>query len=34
MSWSKKARKPSDVVKPGDSVEAVVLHVSPGERRI
>jgi small subunit ribosomal protein S1 len=34
MSWSKKARKPSDVVKPGDTVEAVVLHVSPGERRI
>ena len=34
MSWAKKARKPSDVVKPGDSVEAVVLHVSPGERRI
>jgi small subunit ribosomal protein S1 len=34
MSWSKKARKPSDVVKPGDSVEAAVLHVSPSERRI
>ena len=34
MSWSKKARKPSDVVKPGDSVEAVILNVSPGERRI
>ena len=34
ISWSKTARKPSDVVKPGDSVEAVVLHVSPGERRI
>jgi small subunit ribosomal protein S1 len=34
MSWSKKARKPSDVVKPGDAVEAVVLHVSPAERRI
>jgi small subunit ribosomal protein S1 len=34
MSWSKKARKPSDVVKPGDAVEAVVLHVNPGERRI
>jgi len=34
MSWSKKARKPSDVVKPGDSVEAVVLHVNQGERRI
>jgi small subunit ribosomal protein S1 len=34
MSWSKKARKPSDVVKPGDTVEAVVLFVNPGERRI
>jgi small subunit ribosomal protein S1 len=34
MSWSKKARKPSDVVKPGDSVEAVVLNVNPAERRI
>jgi len=34
MSWSKKARKPSDVVKPGESVEVVVLNVSPAERRI
>jgi len=34
MSWSKKARKPSDVVKPGDQVEAMILHVNPGERRI
>jgi small subunit ribosomal protein S1 len=34
MSWSKKARKPSDVLKPGDSVEAVILNVSTGERRI
>jgi small subunit ribosomal protein S1 len=34
MSWSKKARKPSDVLKPGDTVEAAVLHVNPGERRI
>ena len=32
MSWTKKARKPSDVVKAGDSVEVVVLGVS--ERRI
>jgi len=32
MSWTKKARKPSDVVKTGDSVEVVVLGVS--ERRI
>ncbi len=28
MSWAKKVRKPSDVVKPGDSVEVVVLGVS------
>ena len=34
MSWSKKARKPGDVVKPGDTVEVVVLSVSAGERRI
>ncbi|HEY6349519.1 MAG TPA: 30S ribosomal protein S1 [Candidatus Angelobacter sp.] len=34
MSWAKKARKPSDVVKPGETVEAVVLAVNPGERRL
>jgi len=34
LSWSKKVRKPADVVKPGDSVEVVVLGVSVGERRI
>lgn len=34
MSWSKKMRKPSDVVKPGDSVDAVVLGVNPAEHRI
>ncbi|MGA2991013.1 MAG: 30S ribosomal protein S1 [Candidatus Korobacteraceae bacterium] len=34
MSWSKKARKPGDVVKPGETVEAVVLAVNAGERRI
>lgn len=34
MSWAKKIRKPSDVVKPGETVEAVVLGVSLGERRI
>jgi small subunit ribosomal protein S1 len=32
MSWTKKVRKPADVVKVGDSVEVVVLGVS--ERRI
>ncbi|HEY6251896.1 MAG TPA: 30S ribosomal protein S1, partial [Candidatus Angelobacter sp.] len=34
MSWAKKVRKPSDVVKPGETVEAVVLGINPGERRI
>jgi small subunit ribosomal protein S1 len=34
MSWSKKVRKPSDVVKAGDNVEAVILGVNAGERRI
>ncbi len=34
MSWAKKVRQPSDVVKPGEVVEAVVLTVSPSERRI
>jgi small subunit ribosomal protein S1 len=34
MSWSKKARRPSDVVKPGDQVEAVILGVNQGDRRI
>jgi small subunit ribosomal protein S1 len=32
MSWTKKVRKPADVVKAGDSVEVVVLGVS--ERRV
>jgi small subunit ribosomal protein S1 len=34
MSWAKKVRTPSDVVKPGETVEAVILGVSVGERRI
>jgi small subunit ribosomal protein S1 len=34
MSWAKKVRKPSDVVKPGETVEAVILGVNVGERRI
>ena len=34
LSWSKKVRKPADVVKPGDSVEVVVLGVHGAERRI
>jgi small subunit ribosomal protein S1 len=34
MSWVKKVRKPSDMLKAGDRVEAVILSVSLGERRI
>ena len=34
MSWAKKVRKPSDVLKQGDTVEAVVLGVNMGERRL
>ncbi len=35
MSWSKgKIRKASDVVKPGETVEVVILQVSAGERRL
>ncbi|MBZ5600068.1 MAG: 30S ribosomal protein S1 [Acidobacteriia bacterium] len=34
MSWGKKVRTPTDVVKPGENVEAVILGVNPGERRI
>jgi small subunit ribosomal protein S1 len=34
MSWSKKVRKPSEILKPGEAVEAVVLAVSPADKRI
>jgi small subunit ribosomal protein S1 len=34
MSWAKKVRKPSDVLKTGDTVEAVILSVDVGERRM
>ena len=34
MSWGKKVRHPSDVVKQGDRVDAVILNVKPEERRI
>jgi len=34
MSWVKKVRKPSDLVKPGETVEAVILAVSAGEQRM
>jgi small subunit ribosomal protein S1 len=34
MSWSKKAKKASDIVKAGEAVEVVVLGVNPAEHRI
>ena len=34
MSWAKRVRTPSDIVKPGETVEAVILNVNPAERRI
>jgi small subunit ribosomal protein S1 len=34
MSWAKKVKKPSDVLKVGEMVEAIVLGVSVAERRI
>src|SRR3989441_4988661 len=34
MSWVKKVRKPSDLVKPGETVEAVILGVNAGEQRM
>ena len=34
MSWGKKVRHPSDVVKVGDQVDAVILAIRPEERRI
>jgi small subunit ribosomal protein S1 len=34
MSWSKKVRKPSDLLNVGDNVEVVILGVKPAEKRI
>ncbi|MDE3149012.1 MAG: 30S ribosomal protein S1 [Acidobacteriota bacterium] len=34
MSWAKKVRHPSDLLKPGGQVEAVILAIKPEERRI
>ena len=34
MTWSRRMKHPSKVVKPGDQVETVVLEVHPKERRI
>lgn len=34
LSWSKRVKRASDIVKPGDTVEAVILGVSAAERRM
>ncbi len=34
LSWNKRVRKPSDLLKVGERVEAVILQVNPAERRI
>jgi small subunit ribosomal protein S1 len=34
MSWARRVRTPADVVKPGETVEAVILGVNAAERRI
>jgi small subunit ribosomal protein S1 len=34
MSWVKKVRRPSDLVKPGETVDAVILGVNAAEQRM
>src|SRR5262249_56560844 len=34
MSWVKRVHKPSDLVKPGETVETVILGINAGEKRI
>ena len=34
MSWTRRVRKPSDLLKAGDEVEAVILKVDPAARRL
>src|SRR3989442_146390 len=34
MSWVKKVRKPGDLVKPGETVEVVILGLNAGEQRM
>ncbi|MGC1462479.1 MAG: S1 RNA-binding domain-containing protein [Terracidiphilus sp.] len=34
MAWGKKLRHPSDILKQGDRVDAVILSIKPEERRI
>ena len=34
MAWGKKVRKPSDIVKMGDRVEAVILGIDTEQKRM
>ena len=34
MSWVKRVRKASELVRPGETVEAVILGINPGEKRM
>jgi small subunit ribosomal protein S1 len=34
MSWIQKVRKPGDILKLEDTVEAIILSIEPGERRL
>jgi small subunit ribosomal protein S1 len=34
MSWGKKVRHPSDILKAGDTVDTIILGIKPEERRI
>jgi small subunit ribosomal protein S1 len=34
MTWSKRMKHPSKMVKPGDEVETIILSVNPNDRRI
>ncbi len=34
MSWTRKINNPSEVLKPGDEVEAVILDINPEQQRI
>lgn len=34
MSWVKKVRKPGDLLKPGDTVEVMILGINPEEHRM
>jgi small subunit ribosomal protein S1 len=34
LSWTRKAKKPSDVLKPGETIEAVILGIDVEQRRI